>query len=67
MKQTLQTILFLGLLSIFVYGCWRAERYLHYKWSYQSMVQSEIDHRIQPLAERIKQLEIEVLTLKTNR
>ena len=46
------------------YGCWKIERWVHYKFAYSSNVQAEIQTQIAPLEKRITKLEAEVKALK---
>lgn len=48
-----------------IYGSWRLERQIHYKWSYQSMVQSEIQKQVVPLQVKIDNLEARVKKLES--
>jgi len=64
LKYILAGILVFTLLAGFVYGAWTLERKFHYKYSYQTMVQQEIDNRIKPLSERVQKLEAEIEVLK---
>lgn len=41
----------------FAYGCWRLNRWLNYKYSYESFVTQQIETRVAPLEKRIKTLE----------
>lgn len=67
MKDTLGILLALVLVGCAVYGGWKLERYVNYKWNYQAVVQAEIDTKVKPLTERIQKLEAEVQVLKTNK
>jgi len=47
----------------FGFGCWKLERWTNYKFSYQSQVQSEL----QPLKDRISELEKRVYQLENSK
>lgn len=55
-------ILFFVAVGFLGYGCWKLERWWHYKFSYQSQVQDDL----KPLVERITVLEHRVSVLETN-
>lgn len=55
-------VLFLIVMIFVGYGCWKLERWWHYKFSYQSQVQQDM----KPLANRISDLEARVSVLETN-
>jgi hypothetical protein len=57
--------LYIALIAVVLalsYGSWRLERWAHYKFGYQSQVQSEI----QPLVKRISVLEQRVSAIENN-
>lgn len=66
-KYTIATIAIIIVLVTISYGNWLLKRHINYKWTYQSMVQSEIQEQIKPLEKRIAALEIEIYNLKTNK
>lgn len=57
MKNPLVSIASFFLSLLIVYGIFRLEIYLHYKYGYQEKVKQEIAERVRPLEYRIKQLE----------
>lgn len=57
------SILAFILVAALGYGGWRLERWFHYKFSYQSQVQAEM----QPLVNRIADLERRVSAIETNK
>lgn len=63
MKNVLGILVGLALFGALAYGGWRVERWFHYKFSYQSQVQAEM----QPLVKRIADLEARVSVLETNK
>lgn len=62
MKSTFAVILFVIVMIFVGYGCWKLERWWHYKFSYQSQVQEDM----KPLVERVDALERRVSVLETN-
>lgn len=56
----------IGLILVVVIGyySWRLERYVHYKWSYQSMVQTQVEKDIAPLKQQVATLEQRVAVLE---
>jgi cell division protein FtsB len=64
MKNTSLTILAFALVALVGYGSWLLERKIHYKWSYQAMVQAEIQKQIVPLQEQINALDARVKKLE---
>ena len=52
-KTVVYYILIFILVVIFSYGCWRAERYINWKFGYGP----KIERRIQSLEDRIRVLE----------
>ena len=56
--------LVLSVALVFALGAWKIERYYNYKFSYQVMVQTEINRSVIPLEKRIEKLEAEIKTLK---
>ena len=53
-----------AVLLVFGIGMWKIERYYNYKFSYQTMVQVEINRSVIPLEKRIEKLEAEIKILK---
>lgn len=58
------------LLGIFIVltvaiGGWKLERWLHYKLSYESQVQEEIQKAVKPLQKELSKLEARIVKLET--
>lgn len=65
MEDSLKVVV-VGVVILFSIVMWKLERHINYKWSYQNVVQQEIDKRVKPLDEKIQRMEIEIAILKTN-
>ena len=63
MKNVLGILLVLVAIVAVAYGSWRLERWWHYKFSYQAQVQLDM----QPLVQRVADLERRVSVLETNK
>ena len=62
-KVTIYGILLTIGVIIFSYGCWQAERYINYKWSYKS----EVEETIKPLIIKINELEKRIKILENSK
>lgn len=63
MKNILGWIAGIIIVILVAYGSWQLERWWHYKFSYQSQVQADM----QPLVKRISDLELRVSAIETNK
>lgn len=64
MRNVIGNICFIVAIPILIYFGWKFERYIHYKFSYQASVKSEIDIKIKPLNDEIKQMQYQIIDLQ---
>jgi hypothetical protein len=67
MKEPINFFLLIILFVAIGVGGWKLQRYVHYKLSYSSMVQEQINVSLVPLKVQIADLQHQILILQTNK
>ena len=60
MKEILMPIGLLCIVLLCLYGAWSCKRRMNYNWSYESMVQEQIQKNLKPINARMDAIEIQL-------